>query len=493
MCGSDKLTEKEIGTSSAYSSIKNQNPYDENDPLNSYKRELLLSDQIFSNFTGNPFIDAGLWVLSRLADKKTPNLLIISDLSHAKQLIMTLYSQKGWSKNLYSIFTTNHLLLNPSVKNRKEKYKKFLDNLIDDIETNTLHKEETCIGCGRRATKTRITNTLIPLTGSGKYLNFFSYLTEGADYCSACIYAIQFSPIAMYVAGNMLLLHSKSEKVMRYWTRIPVNYIYKQRVNREYTGCYKTKVKNPINSLFQIICGLLTYKEEREEKWEKEMPSVQFYYFTNFGQDPKLEIYPFPNSVFRFLSLMTKHEKYNEWQKIVKFGYRVNWSKVEVDDDYINKQNTVYQRLLSNKSIIRWFFTIKGRRIYGNWNMLSIYLKEVRNMDKKRIEIIKKVGDKLAEYIKETNSINRLGKLERAESYKEFRNQLRLIIKERIKQGEKEVLYTLEEYIEDLFPDYKTWKETQDLLLFRIYEKNHNWLVKQERKEEELIERSNEK
>ena len=42
--------------------------------------------------------------------------------------------------------------------------------------------------------------------------------------------------------------------------------------------------------------------------------------------------------------------------------------------------------------------------------------------------------------------------------------------------------------MEDLFPEGSFgWKETQDLLLFRIYENLHNWLVEQDALKSELI------
>lgn len=57
----------------------------------------------------------------------------------------------------------------------------------------------------------------------------------------------------------------------------------------------------------------------------------------------------------------------------------------------------------------------------------------------------------------------------------EFRNQLRLITKEKLVLKDDEPLFSLDEYVEYLFPD-NNWKETQDLILFRIYEKLFEWL-----------------
>ena len=57
----------------------------------------------------------------------------------------------------------------------------------------------------------------------------------------------------------------------------------------------------------------------------------------------------------------------------------------------------------------------------------------------------------------------------------------------------EELLFTFDEYTLDLFPEGNlTWRETQDLLLFRIYENLNEWLVENnyidEVSEEELLE-----
>ena len=72
----------------------------------------------------------------------------------------------------------------------------------------------------------------------------------------------------------------------------------------------------------------------------------------------------------------------------------VKWDKVESDDDYKNNPNTVYNNLMEGKSILRLFYNIKFKKTYCSWKLVESYMKEVWNMDKKRIEVIKDVGDR---------------------------------------------------------------------------------------------------
>ena len=114
-------------------------------------------------------------------------------------------------------------------------------------------------------------------------------------------------------------------------------------------------------------------------------------------------------------------------------------------------------------------------------------------MDKERIDVIKNVGDRLSEYIRDNDSFKTLNNLEQASNYNNFRNILRKILKSKVYNGDKELLFTFDEYVIALFPEGNiTWRETQDLLLFRIYENLYEWLIENEyvveTTEEEILE-----
>ena len=98
-------------------------------------------------------------------------------------------------------------------------------------------------------------------------------------------------------------------------------------------------------------------------------------------------------------------------------------------------------------------------------------------MSEPRIETIKKVADEIAIVIQQPDKKKRLGQLEIAPNYASFRNVLRFIIKDRKTMNAPTPLFTLDEYVEHLFPQGALgWKETQDLILFRLYETLHEWI-----------------
>lgn len=439
-------------------------------------------NELIYDFTGNPFVDAGIWALSQWVGKK-PGELDKDDLESVVDEVVTLYLTPKWSKNLYQIFPNNPIT-NNAVKDKKDRYSLLLKDLINDISPLGVHGD--CIACGRRNIVQKSAKDRIPLTGSKKLINYFSYGTEGADYCPACAFAVQFLPLVTYFCANMLLIHSNSDKIMYYWSKRAIKNINSQIASNSYTGCLNEGFKNPKNALFHIIQDIILHYEER---WYLENPSIDFYHFTNFNQGPNLHIYHVPTPVFRFLAYIPQHEKFEDWLKIVRRGYKfVNWEKVKEENEYKNNPNRVYENLLNGKSIIRFFIDRKNRKALGGWDLLSHYLEEVRNMDEKRIETIKRVGDELADYIKSEDDIKTLKKLETANNYKNYRNLLRIIIKKRIEAGSKNPLFSFDEYVNQLFPEGNlTWRETQDLLIFRIYEVLHYWIVQQGISEELII------
>ena len=276
---------------------------------------------------------------------------------------------------------------------------------------------------------------------------------------------------------------------MEFWAKKAIKNIDLQISSGEYSGCYNKGITRPTNAIFNIISQVI----KSGRRWRGENPSFNFYYFTNFNQEPELDIFTLPTTVFKFLTEIPP-EDWSNWSFIVKKAYRyVKWENIENYEDYKNNPNTVFNNLLEGKSILKSFYTTKFKKTYCTWKLVKSYMNEVWNMDEKRIEVIKDVGDRLSDYIKNNDSLKTLTSLEHASNYNNFRNILRKILKHKINNGDEELLFTFDEYVISLFPEGNlTWRETQDLLLFRIYENLHQWLIEneyvEEITEEELLE-----
>lgn len=427
-------------------------------------------------YTGNPFVDAGITAMLVWFGKDKPEEIEKEDLEKLIDEITDLYIKEGWNKIMYSIFP-NSKLTNPSVKDKKGEYGKFLNELLSEI--TPLSTGGNCIACGRRNFKRHFTKTQVPLTGTSDFVNFFSYGSEGADYCSACALAIQFSPLIFYKAGNLVCLQSNNKEVEKIYANKCKAFIDMQKATKKYTGCNDEGYTNPINALFHLATDIILTYDRRD--WQKENTNIRLYYFTNFNQPPidNLSIYDMPDKIFKFLAYALQHEEKDNWKKIIKRGY-ISSKKVDLEDEgkYKNLRNDVYERLLRGQSILGYFIDTSERKTLVNWSFLEYYMKGVRGLEEKRLETIKRVSDDIAQLIKMKGNVRRLTQLETSKTYGDFRNVLRLIIKDRISAGLEKPLFTIDEYEKYLFPEGNlSWKETQDLIIFRLYEQLHNWLV----------------
>lgn len=439
-------------------------------------------------YTGNPFVDAGISALVRWCGKNKPQELTAANVKKAVPEIADVFSTNEWSKNAYSIFP-NGIFTNSSIKKNKKRevWLQLISDFIQDFKE--LGKSGSCIACGRRDALKKIKGekrgffkSEVPLTGSGKLLNYYSFGQLGADYCGVCVTAIQVSPLVYYRSGGkMILVHSSSEKAMRLWAKEPIKNVLRQKSLQKYTGCFTENFTNPQNALFQIAKTLIQDKED----WASEPVAIRVYHFTNYNQGPELGYYDLPARIFHFLNEVQHSEESKDWENIVRRCYLYTYKGKQFwqnpdekpEEEYKNNNNAIYDGLLHDKWIVKYFYSRPKRKTYTKWALVQRYLKEVEKMEKQRIDAIKRISDEIAEVIRQDDSDNprRLGQLERASTYGIFRNVLRLIIKERIKQGANSPLFSLEEYTESLFPD-GDWRETQDLILFRLYEVLHSWL-----------------
>jgi CRISPR-associated protein Cst1 len=454
-------------------------------------------------WTGNPFVDSGIAATLVYCKKRKPEDVTTEDLQIMSKLVQEVYCSGKWKKAMYSIFL-NYPLSQPSYKTeekKREKLKEFLDALLSDVEE--IQSGGDCIACGRRKTRRRKNRQHIPMTGSGGALNYFSFTAEGADYCDTCAFTVQCSPFTYYACGKLALLHSNSAKVMRRWAGRTIADVQQQVASGGFTGCFNEGYTNPQNALFHLAQDLIV---RAEDDWREENPSLRLYHFTNYIQKPELDIYDLPAPVFKFLAEVRRHPRFRDWKRIVnrgfyfvKKGQQINLSvEGKAESENKNSKNRIYQDLLTGRPILHRFINIGLHKAYGDFSLLEVYLTEVLAMDITRIEVVKKVADDIANFIRQSSDgKKRLQNLEAATKYPYFCNALRKISRERIALGAATPLFTLQEFTEGLFPEGSYFTETRYLILFRLYEQLHDWLLEQgitkEEADDDIVEVSGDK
>ncbi len=444
----------------------------------------------FLFYTGNPFVDLGVATIVNFAEVSKPSEVTKEHIVDMGDLVKRLYIIPVWQKANYTNFV-NYPTNNPSNKgNEKEKLREFIDELLNNVKE--LKAEGNCLSCGRREVVTKKNRMHFPLIGSGASRNMFSFANEGADFCDVCTFAAQCAPIAFYTCGGkMLAIHSNSHKLLEVWAAKGLKNARSQAAVGSGDGPLNEGYANPINSFFHIAEDLILQYEER---WQYHSTSIRLYSFTNYIQGPELEFYDLPSPLFRFLWIANLSRFRSEWKSIVRRGYRKIEDKTE--DEYKNYQNSVYIRLLNNQSILGYFYDRRKKLSYGTWELISEYVTEVRKMDQKRTDAIRTLGDTLADFFQHSErGKKRLAQLEQASSYNFLRNIFLRITRDRMSQ-DQHPLFSFDDYVEKLFPNgYQDWREVHDLLMFRVYEKLHDWIVQEglvSEEEEEIEETTQE-
>ncbi len=445
---------------------------------------------IYEKLMGNPFVDAGVSVICEWLERQPqPKEITTEDLHEVVQQVAPLYCEYEYRTQIRFIFPNSTLT-------QHRKIQKGIQSLNEELKSEWFYQlgkvtdlgdAGDCMGCGRRNIDFRLKKTEVPLTGSGSLRNFFPLFAEGSGYCAACALAIQFAPLGFVRSGGKFLtLHSNSWKAINYWTRTCIADIRSRGSRNEFTGFFNPKDSKAQNALFYMVRRMIEYEADRST----ENITMQVYSFSNDNRKAELDMYHLPARVFNFLRYAHRAQYAKNWYLIVRSGYRRQTRKGFQNIDLKNKNpaevyqkstNLVYNNLLEDKSILGFFMDKLRKKTRSNWELLSLYLKEIRTMEQTQLEKIKQVGDLIAKCIQKSGDDKRLKQLERAKSYGECRNILRYIIRERIEQRASEPLFSLEDYMEYLFPasdnlNLTPWRETRDLLLFRIYETLHDWL-----------------
>jgi CRISPR-associated protein Cst1 len=243
--------------------------------------------------------------------------------------------------------------------------------------------------------------------------------------------------------------------------------------------------------------------QQRYAHQDEQSFSLTAYYLSNSGQGPKLDIYHLPLEVTGFLRDMCSAEYHQEWEAIVHQAWEMAPRRKKKDDESSRPQrNWIYEDLFDLPETAQQFLRIYFLRIaleiarskadprtdYSlqneahlvSWKITACFLRRIMNMDKERIEEIRKMGDCLAEYVRSQNDRHFFANF-RARNYHHFRAALLRANLAHVKRGNPPII-TFEPYIE-VFERAENdsranWSLSRDLVFIRMVERLHElgWL-----------------
>ncbi|MEM0203995.1 MAG: type I-B CRISPR-associated protein Cas8b1/Cst1 [Archaeoglobaceae archaeon] len=439
------------------------------------------------DWTGHPFADAGLVAILLLNNKNNPKDLTDEDVNHAIDFVSKLYAKDEWSSKILHgmIFPNNGILMaNPSMK-KKRSPENIAKNLLDLFsEINNYSKGPNCVICGKRPVshKKDVYRDVFPLLGSSGVTNYFhSANPKGVDVCAHCLFLVQFMPIVCYQLPRILLIHAYPYEIMMELAKDAINDVKKTML-----ASNAGNFRRPENYLFRKIVEIT--KNVGTRYWEK--ASITLYYFICKNKDPQLDIIHVPTSAMVFVAYASSVDE-EGWRKILIEG----WGNrdAEFDDLERDYRNEVYSRLLNEISILEYFFNRQNRSVNAKWDLLAFYCMEVLGMEERSLKFIREVGDRIVETLEklpENKIRERVRELENAEKRFQFETFFVRLEKDRLELKIREPLLSYDEFA-SLLTAYGedmgvSWRTAKNLLLFRIYERLHERLMKSEESEAQV-------
>ncbi|MBL7137131.1 MAG: type I-B CRISPR-associated protein Cas8b1/Cst1 [Candidatus Marinimicrobia bacterium] len=436
----------------------------------------MLRENISFQPTGDPFVDAGGMALEYIAGQ-FPEKNLMELIEWAARIYV-----ERWGTKLNSVFhgspiTHPTTAMKVRIPKNMELFKEILSSRKNPGYCRYCGREDYLIDAGRDKSC---------LSGSGTLVNFHHSHEPGLMICPQCAIKYFFLPFGILQMGNLALLQATSPQGKRYWLNKTVIENLNKIGNNTSEGILKSVYSNPENALFRLAADFIT--ENLPTELEE---NLTLYYFTNFAASVDCVLYTIPSPVFRFMRLALKNCP-QQWYLFVRRYYHISksrWNYIEdqwekkgsviSEDEYLNHKNDVHLKLLAGKSILsalQHFY--KANYLHAKQEMDSIiaiyYVQEVLNMQKEQIMLIKKIGSKIFELMdKESNYKKYLVMIEGSTRAYQLRSALIKIIKTNYQNGAEEPVFTMDEYVNYLFPDGQYWGEVRDLLLIFLYEKLH--------------------
>ncbi len=447
--------------------------------------------------TGNPFVDSGLAAMCSLLNVDHPGKVTRAAIEKKIPWLVDVYCHENWTRVFQGMIFPNSKLGNPSIRNRKAEYRKLLDGLLDSLSPP--HSSGSCVACGRRDGQ-RVDKTMVPLLGSQPMANFFAAWSTGEPFCANCLLAVQFMPLAIEKIGRMqlgyrrsrpmhrraLLMHTVSWEILLAYAKRNTTEALRIAAAKE-PGIVDMgyKAGATLNAIFSALTEIVQDPDVQVMPLDRLIVPLRFYTFSSDGRNPILEFYDIPSAVVDYLIAVQRSGLASQWDRVVAKGFVVRKEEDPNEAPYI-RENQVYRRIVEDRSILRYFFEDRQRMtVIGSWELVSLYLRRLRNMDEERIQTIKDVADRILEICKAENSLKLIQILDRAKYLGQFRTVLLRMHKLTVaKKGQP--LLTFDELVDAILPDERQWSEVRDLLLFRIYEAGASWLSDFLKKEEDV-------
>jgi len=268
----------------------------------------------------------------------------------------------------------------------------------------------------------------------------------------------------------------------------------------------------------------------REQKRiSKGFGGITAYHLTNFGTNADIDVYHLPLSLIEFAYIAETAKYKDAWGSIVSKSWEVEKLKKQKKNSpqtgkqkrpRISRRNHLYEDLFDLPDNARRFlrvyflrlplkhfspqkiilppedanravkkkttkpsvasdprenYSVRDEADMVSWDLTSLFLRKVMNMDKVRIDSIRQLADRLTEHVQHQD-VKLFTKIFNARRYKDLSLDLLKASKESVKAG-KDPLFTFNQFVEIFEESEDTprmdWSLARDLILIRMIEQLH--------------------
>ncbi len=472
-------------------------------------------------YTGHPIFDVGVATITAFSGRSDPASVTGADLENIADYITREYTRQPL-KSFLTVAFPNSGFTQPLFEKTPERRLEYAKRVLRSYDSNSQTLEETCVFTGEPAVAVafgdkeslplgRAFRQHIPLLTGEDVINFHPYGDVGIPVSGKAILAIQAFPLGCAkVAGRLLAVHSdNSELIMHFASSfLSQNRRFIQLAQQE--GSSKMPEPQYVQRTL-LVDTLLKADEMRQEAQENERPfSITAYHLTNSGQGVGLDIYYLPLQITAFLREMQQAQYRDDWSSIVRRAWQVaptSKKKAKPDkEDFRPRRNHLYEDLFglpdNAHAFLRTYFlraafryaradqgdprggySLRDEAGLVSWKITARFLRRIMNMDKSRIEEIRKLGDQLADYVSDENDRRFFRDFFIERRYDLFRTALIKANVAHVRRG-KPPFITLDPYIEVFEAGDEVarsdWQLARDLVLIRMIERlyQQGWLGK---------------
>ncbi|MBI2941463.1 MAG: type I-B CRISPR-associated protein Cas8b1/Cst1 [Chloroflexi bacterium] len=472
-------------------------------------------------YTGHPLVDVGAATIAAFVGEVDLAAIGEQDLGRVADFIAENYVVDPL-KSFLNVAFPNSGYTQPAFEKAPEKRREYARRVLRGYPADTPRLAETCPFTGERAVATALSDSLpagrafrqhVPLlTGEG-VINFHPWGNAGLPVSGKALLCIQAFPLGCAKCGGKLLaVHSDNSDLIYDFAREFLEENRRALSLAQQSGSNKMPEAKASAKTLLVETLLKVEQRRRDEAQDRRPSSVTAYHLSNSGQsnpldarNPPLEIYHLPLELTDFLSQIVSPDYKAEWQKIEARAWQLPRPKKKAADEQADddrpRRNLLYEDLfrlpMNAPAFVRRYllripvrtrfeddprrtYSLRGEANLVSWKLTELFMRKVMTMDKDRVQQIRDLGDRLANYVLQQDDKRFFaGFLDHR--YNSFRTALLRANIAHVRAGNPPLI-TLDPYVEvfeegdDL--ERRDWRLARDLVLIRMVEQLHQqgWL-----------------